>query len=222
LGIEHAQEFRAASSFDYDSQAILYVPRHLPDPRSAGFIPAAAEEIEAILEIARGRTLILFTSLVAMETTNRLLEGRLPFPLMVQGQAPRTQLLDRFRQDVASVLLATRSFWQGVDVVGEALSCVIVHKLPFGFPGEPVLEARLEYIQKQGGDPFWDYQVPSAIITLRQGLGRLIRSGQDRGALCILDSRLHSRGYGKAFLESLPPCPMTSGREDLRRFFGSG
>ena len=222
LGIEHAQEFCAASSFDYDSQAILYVPRHLPDPRSPGFIHAAAEEIEAILEIARGRTLILFTSLVAMETTNRLLEGRLPFPLMAQGQAPRTQLLDRFREDVASVLLATRSFWQGVDVVGEALSCVIIHKLPFGFPGEPVLEARLEYIQKQGGDPFWDYQVPSAIITLRQGLGRLIRSGQDRGALCILDSRLHSRGYGRAFLESLPPCPMTSGREDLRRFFGSG
>lgn len=221
LGIEHAQEFRAASPFDYSSQAILYVPRHLPDPRSPAFIQDAAEEMQAILGITQGRALVLFTSLDAMETTYRLLEGRLPFPLMVQGQAPRTQLLDRFREEVESVLLATRSFWQGVDVVGEALSCVIVHKLPFGFPGEPILEARLEYIQQQGGDPFWDYQVPSAIITLRQGLGRLIRRGQDRGALCILDSRLLSRGYGRAFLESLPPCPVTTRREDLGRFFRS-
>ncbi|HSB70212.1 MAG TPA: ATP-dependent DNA helicase [Candidatus Methylomirabilis sp.] len=222
LGVEGAREFRAPSPFDYASQAILYVPRHLPDPRSPGFLRAAAEEIHAILEITRGRALVLFTSLDAMETTHRLLEGRLPFPLMVQGEAPRTQLLDRFREEVSSVLLATRSFWQGVDVVGEALSCVIVHKLPFGFPGEPVLEARLEHIQHQGGDPFWDYQVPSAIITLRQGLGRLIRSGQDRGALCILDSRLLSRGYGKAFLASLPECPVTTGREELGHFFGTG
>ena len=129
--------------------------------------------------------------------------------------------MDRFREEVASVLLATRSFWQGVDVVGEALSCVIIHKLPFGFPGDPVLEARLEYIQQQGGDPFWEYKVPAAIITLRQGLGRLIRSERDRGALCILDNRLLSRGYGRAFLESLPPCPLTSERSDLARFFGS-
>jgi ATP-dependent DNA helicase DinG len=140
---------------------------------------------------------------------------------MVQGQAPRTELLERFREDVTSVLFATRSFWQGVDVVGEALSCVIIHKLPFGFPGDPILEARLEYIQQQGGDPFWDYQVPSAIITLRQGLGRLIRSEQDRGALCILDRRLLSRGYGRAFLESLPPCPVTSGLQAVERFFRS-
>jgi ATP-dependent DNA helicase DinG len=139
---------------------------------------------------------------------------------MVQGEAPRTQLLERFRETVASVLLATRSFWQGVDVVGEALSCLIVHKLPFGFPGEPILEARLEHLQQQGHDPFWEYQVPSAIITLRQGLGRLIRSAQDRGTLCILDVRLLTRGYGRAFLESLPPCKVTSDREDLRRFFG--
>jgi ATP-dependent DNA helicase DinG len=170
--------------------------------------------------ITQGRALVLFTSLEAMETTARLLDGRLPFPLMVQGQAPRTQLLDRFREEVASVLLATRSFWQGVDVVGEALSCVIIHKLPFGFPGDPILEARLEHIQRQGGDPFRDYQLPSAIITLRQGLGRLIRSGQDRGALCILDGRLLSRAYGRAFVDSFPPCPVTSAREDLRRFFG--
>lgn len=221
LGIQQAREFCVDSPFDYPHQAILYVPRHLPDPRSPGFLEAAAEEIQAILEITQGRALILFTSLEAMETTYGLLDGRLSFPLMVQGQAPRTQLLDRFREEVASVLLATRSFWQGVDVVGEALSCVIIHKLPFGFPGEPVLEARLEHIQQQGGDPFWDYQVPSAIITLRQGLGRLIRSGQDRGALCILDSRLLARGYGRAFLESLPPCPVTTVREDLRQFFGS-
>ncbi|MEK6716597.1 MAG: ATP-dependent DNA helicase [candidate division NC10 bacterium] len=221
LGILEAREFHAASPFDYARQAILYIPRHLPDPRRPGFVEAAAEEIRGILEISQGRALVLFTSLDAMETTHRLLQGRLPFPLMVQGQAPRTELLDRFREEVASVLLATRSFWQGVDVVGEALSCVIVHKLPFGFPGEPVLEARLEYIQQQGGDPFWDYQVPSAIITLRQGLGRLIRSEQDRGALCILDSRLLTRRYGSVFLESLPSCPVTSAPEDLRRFFAA-
>jgi ATP-dependent DNA helicase DinG len=221
LGIQEAREFQTASPFDYARQAIMYIPRHLPDPRGSGFVEAAAGEMCAILEITRGRALVLFTSLDAMETTHRLLDGRLPFPLMVQGQAPRTELLDRFREEVASVLLATRSFWQGVDVVGEALSCVIIHKLPFGFPGDPVLEARLEYIQQQGGDPFWEYQVPSAIIALRQGLGRLIRSEQDRGALCILDNRLLSRGYGRAFLESLPSCPVTSALEDLRRFFAA-
>jgi ATP-dependent DNA helicase DinG len=220
LGIQQAREFCVDSPFDYERQTILYVPRHLPDPRSPDFVDAAAEEIRAILMITQGRALVLFTSLEAMETTSRLLEGRLPFSLMVQGQAPRTQLLDRFREEVASVLLATRSFWQGVDVVGEALSCVIIHKLPFGFPGDPTLEARLEHIQRQGGDPFRDYQLPSAIITLRQGLGRLIRSGQDRGALCILDGRLLSRAYGRAFVDSFPPCPMTTAREDLRRFFG--
>ncbi len=222
LGIAEAEEFRASSPFDFERQATLYIPRHLPDPRQPGFLEAAAAEIEAILTLSHGRALVLFTSLDAMETTHRLLLGRLPFPLMVQGEAPRTQLLDRFRQEVASVLLATRSFWQGVDVVGEALSCLIVHKLPFGFPGDPILEARLEYIQRQGGDPFWDYQVPSAIIALRQGLGRLIRSGQDRGALCILDSRILSRGYGRIFLESLPPCPVTTEREDLSGFFRAG
>jgi ATP-dependent DNA helicase DinG len=222
LGIMEAEEFRASSPFDFERQATLYIPGHLPDPRQPGFLKAAAAEIEAILTLSHGRALVLFTSLDAMQTTHRLLLGRLPFPLMVQGEAPRTQLLDRFRQEVASVLLATRSFWQGVDVVGEALSCLIVHKLPFGFPGDPILEARLEYIQRQGGDPFWDYQVPSAIIALRQGLGRLIRSGQDRGALCILDSRILLRGYGRIFLESLPACPVTTEREDLSGFFRDG
>ncbi|HWU39074.1 MAG TPA: ATP-dependent DNA helicase [Candidatus Acidoferrum sp.] len=221
LGIQEAREFQAASPFDYAHQAILYVPRHLPDPRSPGFIDAAAQEISNLLEITQGRALVLFTSLDAMETTYRLVDGRIRFPLMVQGQAPRTELLERFRQDVASVLFATRSFWQGVDVAGEALSCVIIHKLPFGFPGDPILEARLEHIQQQGDDPFWGYQIPSAIITLRQGLGRLIRSEQDRGALCILDNRLLSRGYGRAFLQSLPPCPVTSEFAMLRQFFRS-
>jgi ATP-dependent DNA helicase DinG len=220
LGIECAREFQAVSPFDFREQAILYIPRHLPDPRDRRFLGHAADEIRCILEASAGRALVLFTSVEAMETTHRLLRGTVPFPLMVQGEAPRMQLLDRFRQDVASVLLATRSFWQGVDVAGEALSCLIVHKLPFGFPGDPVLEARLEHLQQQGGDPFWEYQVPSAIITLRQGLGRLIRTGQDRGALCILDGRILTRGYGRAFLESLPPCNVTSDREDLRRFFG--
>jgi ATP-dependent DNA helicase DinG len=219
LGIEHPRTYQAPSPFDYATQAVLYVPSHLPSPQDAAFLDLAAEEIRAILELSRGRALVLFTSLAAMEATHRLLEGRVPFPLLVQGQAPRSQLLDQFRQEVASVLLATRSFWQGVDVVGESLSCVIIHRLPFGFPGEPVLEARLEHIQQQGGDPFWGYQVPSAIISLRQGLGRLIRSGTDRGALCILDGRILTRRYGRAFLQSLPPCPLTTSRHDLARFF---
>ena len=184
----------------------------MPDPRDPAFLRLAAAEIRSLLEISAGRALVLFTSVDAMETTHRLLQGSVPYPLMVQGEAPRTQLLDRFRHEVASVLLATRSFWQGVDVAGEALSCLVIHKLPFGFPGDPVLEARLEYLAQQGGDPFWEYQIPSAIIALRQGLGRLIRSGQDRGALCILDGRLLTKGYGRAFLDSLPPCPLTSDR----------
>ncbi|MCX5736291.1 MAG: ATP-dependent DNA helicase [candidate division NC10 bacterium] len=221
LGVERAREFQAASPFDYAEQAILYIPRHMPDPRDPNFLRLAAAEIRSLLEISAGRALVLFTSVEAMETTHRLLQGSVPYPLMVQGEAPRTQLLDRFRREVASVLLATRSFWQGVDVVGEALSCLIIHKLPFGFPGDPVLEARLEHLAQQGGDPFWEYQIPSAIIALRQGLGRLIRSGQDRGALCILDGRLLTKGYGRAFLDSLPPCLVTSDREDLQRFFGN-
>jgi len=219
LGAEDGREFRAASPFDFERQTILYVPRHLPDPPQPGYLRAAADEIGEILALSRGRALILFTSLEAMEATHRLLAGTLPYPLLLQGEAPRTQLLERFRAEVDSVLLATRSFWQGVDVVGESLSCLIVHKLPFAFPGDPVLEARLEHLARQGEDPFWGYQVPSAIIALRQGLGRLIRGGQDRGALCILDGRLLTRSYGRAFLESLPPCPVTSEREALRAFF---
>ncbi len=221
LGIDRARELRAPSPFDYAEQAILYIPRHLPDPRHPAFLDEAADEIRRILAISRGRALVLFTSIEAMEVTYGLVHGRVPFPFIMQGEAPRSELLDRFRRDVASVLFATRSFWQGVDVTGESLSCLIVHKLPFGFPGEPVLQARLEYLASQGEDPFWSYQVPTAIIALRQGLGRLIRSQNDRGALCILDGRVQSRGYGRAFLDSLPPCPVTEERADVARFFAS-
>jgi ATP-dependent DNA helicase DinG len=219
LGVEDAREFSSPSPFDYPEQAALYVPRHLPDPRHPRFVDAAAEEIRAILALSRGRALVLFTSHDAMDATHRLLAGGLPFPLMVQGEAPRGRLLERFRAEVDSVLLATRSFWQGVDFAGETLSCLIVHKLPFAYPGDPVLEARLEHIRAHGGEAFWDYQVPAAILTLRQGLGRLIRTAHDRGVLCVLDGRLLSRAYGRAFLESLPPCPLTTDRDDVRRFF---
>ncbi len=221
LGVDRAREFQTASPFDYARQAVLYVPRHLPDPRDSAFLFDAAEEIRSLLALSHGRALVLFTSIDAMESTYRLMEGTVPYGLMRQGEAPRPELLDRFRGEVSSVLFATRSFWQGVDVMGEALSCVIIHKLPFGYPGEPVLQARLEYLTAQGQDPFWEYQVPSAIIALRQGLGRLIRSGQDRGALCILDGRLHTRSYGRAFLDSLPPCRVTTDRQDVVDFFAS-
>ena len=219
LGVHPADEVRLPSEFDYSQQAILYLPPHMPDPRSSSFAEAAARQIVAILERTRGRAFVLFTSYAMLRAVQDVVERALPFPILVQGSAPRSLLLQQFRTTPNAVLLATSSFWQGVDVVGEALSCVIVDKLPFASPADPVTSARMDAIIRRGGEPFWEYQVPLAILTLQQGLGRLIRHRQDRGVLSVLDPRLRTKAYGQAFLDALPPAPRTSNVEDIRQFF---
>ncbi|MBI4495719.1 MAG: ATP-dependent DNA helicase [Deltaproteobacteria bacterium] len=221
LGLDgEVEEKILASSFDLGRQAILYLPRKLPDPNLPAFILQAAGEVEQILRNTRGRAFLLFTSLKYMEEMHRLLKSRLPFTCFLQGERPKSALIQAFREDTHSVLFASASFWEGVDVKGEALSCVIVDRLPFSPPNDPILEARLEQIASEGKSPFWEYQVPAAIILLKQGLGRLIRNRQDRGVLAVLDPRLTSKGYGRAFLESLPPCPLVRESEAIARFLG--
>lgn len=219
LGINSARELIIESPFDYSRQAILYLPEHMPDPRSPEFLEASAREIVRILEVSRGRAFVLFTSVAAMRDTYELVRNRIPFPTMIQGQGSKGGLLERFRNTDGSVLFATSSFWQGVDVQGEALSCVIIPKLPFAVPTDPVVAARQRYIDQQGGNSFYEYSVPQAIITLKQGLGRLIRSTTDRGILSILDPRLKTKAYGRLFLESLPPCRITASLEEAATIF---
>jgi ATP-dependent DNA helicase DinG len=219
LGIRHADEIRVASEFDYARQALLYLPRRMPPPKSPSFAEAAARETIAILMRSRGRAFVLFTSYAVLRTVQRFVEAALPYPILVQGAAPRSVLLAQFRSTPNAVLLATSSFWQGVDVVGDALSCVIIDKLPFASPGDPVTAARIEAIAAAGGDAFADYQVPLAVLALQQGLGRLIRHRTDRGVLAVLDPRLRTMGYGRRFLESLPPAPVTHDLEAVERFF---
>jgi len=219
LGIRQARELRVSSEFDYTSQALLYLPRRVPSPKAPAFIQAAAREVIEIVKRSRGRAFVLFTSYGVLRAVQPLVELALPYPILVQGAAPRTQLIERFRTTPNAVLLATSSFWQGVDVVGEALSCVVVDKLPFASPGDPVTAARIEAINARGGDAFADYQVPLAILTLQQGLGRLIRHRTDRGVLAVLDPRLRTMGYGRRFLASLPPAPVTDDLDAVERFF---
>ena len=173
----------------------------------------------SLLGLSQGRAFLLFTSIKNMEEAYGRLKEKISFTCFLQGERPKTALLQAFKEDVHSVLFATASFWEGVDVQGEALSCVIIDRLPFSPPNEPILEARLERIAAAGGNPFWDYQVPSAILLLKQGLGRLIRTRQDRGLLAILDGRLLTRGYGKVFLASLPPCRIVQETSAVAAFF---
>jgi ATP-dependent DNA helicase DinG len=205
LGLETTEELMLASPFDYEEQAILYVPRRMPEPSSPSFVDRAADEVARILEVSRGRAFVLFTSYANMNAVAERIASRVPYPLLMQGEAPKPVLLETFRRTPGAVLLATSSFWQGVDVAGEQLSCVIIDKLPFASPADPVVQARIERIRNQGGNPFAEYQVPVAILMLKQGLGRLIRAASDRGILAVLDSRLVERPYGRRFLESLPP-----------------
>ena len=208
LGIHDAVELRLDSEFDFAEQTVLYLPTRMPEPRAPDFTSAAAEHILALLAATRGRAFVLFTSYTNLHDVHRLIEHTTPFPLLVQGTAPRSVLLRDFRATPNAVLLATSSFWQGVDVAGDTLSCVIIDKLPFAPPGDPITAARIESIAKLGGNPFDEYQVPLAILALLQGLGRLIRHRQDRGVLSILDPRILTKGYGRRFLASLPPTPI--------------
>jgi ATP-dependent DNA helicase DinG len=216
---ERIDELILDTSFDLMAQSLLYLPPHLPEPNSPAFLPRAVEEMEKILRLSLGRAFLLFTSIRNMEEAYRQLKKRVPFTCFLQGERPKSALLQAFKEDLHSVLFATASFWEGVDIQGEALSCVVIDRLPFSPPTEPILEARLERIAAGGGKPFWDYQVPSAILLLKQGLGRLIRTRQDRGVLAILDTRLLTRGYGKVFLQSLPPCAVVHEPEAIDRFF---
>jgi ATP-dependent DNA helicase DinG len=219
LGVTAAAEVRLPSEFDYRRQSLLYLPRQMPDPRSPDFVAAAAREIVELLGCSEGRAFVLFTSYANLRDVHARIAPLVPYPLLVQGDAPRSQLIERFRATPHAVLLATSSFWQGVDVVGDALSCVIIDKLPFSSPGDPIVAARIEAINDAGGDAFRDYQVPLAILSLLQGLGRLLRHRTDRGVLAVLDPRLRSMGYGRRFLESLPPAPVTHNLDDVARFF---
>lgn len=209
------------SEFDFEHQALLYLPKDLPAPAEADFAGSIARRIGEILERTAGRALVLFTSHANMNFVYHALQNALPYTLLRQGDAPKTVLLDTFREDVHSVLLATGSFWQGVDVPGEALSCLIVDKLPFESPGEPLVAARIEAMKEEGRNPFMDYQLPSAIILLKQGLGRLIRRRTDRGVLSVLDVRILKSRYGKFFLESLPPMRVTHELSDIAPFMNA-
>jgi ATP-dependent DNA helicase DinG len=219
LGVPDAATLALPSEFDFREQAILYLPPDMPDPRSPDFNAAGSRIILDLLDRTRGRAFVLFTSYAAMREVHDLVAGRLAWPSFVQGTASRTALLRDFRATPNAVLFATSSFWQGVDVAGEALSCVIIDRLPFASPADPLVAARIAAIASSGRNAFQEYQVPLATLTLLQGLGRLIRTRADRGVLAVLDPRLTRMAYGRRFLASLPPAPMTSDLRAVERFF---
>jgi ATP-dependent DNA helicase DinG len=221
LGLPHADTLRVPSEFDFNEQAILYLPKNMPPPKSPQYGDAVAREVSDLLRRTEGRAFVLFTSYAMLKTVRDRVVPDLPYPVIVQGTAPRSALLAQFRSTPNAVLFATSSFWQGVDVIGEQLSCVIIDKLPFASPGDPITAARIEAINAEGGDAFADYQVPLAILTMLQGLGRLIRHRTDRGVLAVLDPRLRTMGYGRRFLDSFPPAPVTQNPEAITRFFAS-
>jgi ATP-dependent DNA helicase DinG len=221
LGMEHAREVVLPSHFNYESQALFYVPPDLPDARTPQFVAKASERIRKLLELTRGRAFVLFTSYAQMNEIYQRLLGEVKFPLLKQGDAPKSALLDEFRLTPNAVLFATSSFWQGVDVQGEQLSCVIIDRLPFAVPSDPVVAARVKAIDADGGNAFFQYQVPAAVITLKQGFGRLIRSLHDRGLLVLLDNRILKKQYGRVFIESLPNYKKTTDLRVVEEFFGA-
>jgi ATP-dependent DNA helicase DinG len=220
LGVEHARDVVLPSHFDYQNQALFYVPPDLPDPRTPQFAAKAAERIRQLLEITHGRAFVLFTSYAQMRDIHQRLLGELDFPTLLQGDAPKNALLEEFRLTPNCVLFATSSFWQGVDVQGEQLSCVIIDRLPFAVPSDPVVAARVKAIDAVGGNAFFDYQVPAAVITLKQGFGRLIRSLNDRGLVALLDNRILKKQYGRMFVESLPNYRRTTELRLVEEWFG--
>lgn len=218
LGIDHAKERTLPPEFDYPQQALLYLPRKMPDVRDAGFSAKAADEIVQLLEHSQGRAFCLFTSYSQMNELYERVRSRVSFPVLLQGTAPRSALLERFKNTEAAVLFATASFWQGVDVPGEQLSCVIVDRLPFAVPSDPIVAARVQSLQEDGRNAFAEFQVPQAVLSLKQGFGRLIRTKTDRGVLALLDTRIQRMPYGKIFLESLPRYRVTYEQSDVARF----
>jgi len=219
LGVPFAKELVVPSHFDYAKQALLYLPQNMPPPRHPDFLPQAAEKIRRVLEITKGRAFCLFTSHAQMRELHDRLLSQLPFPLLMQGSAPRHVLLQQFRETPNAVLFGTSSFWQGVDVAGEQLSCVIIDKLPFAVPSDPIMKARTDAITAAGGNAFNDLQVPQAVISLKQGFGRLIRSLTDRGVLVLLDPRIRTTRYGATFLDSLPAYRRTDDITEVEKFF---
>ena len=222
LGLTTCDEVQVDSPFDYTRNALLYLPPGLPEPQRPGYTIAVMEAVLPVIEASEGRAFLLFTSHRALREAARWLEERgVPYPLLVQGRGAKRELLETFQSLGNAVLLGTSSFWEGVDVRGEALSLVVIEKLPFGSPGDPVTKARIERMKSDGGDPFHEYQIPEAAIALKQGVGRLIRDVTDRGVLVLCDPRVRSRGYGELFLTSLPPMPITAGLGEVERFFAS-
>ena len=219
LGLDDSEELQVDSPFDYRHNALLYLPSGLPEPQAPDYTPALIERMLPVLTASEGRAFLLFTSYRALHEAERRLAGRLPYPLLVQGQMPRGELIDAFRSYGNAVLLGTASFWEGVDVRGEALSCVIIDKLPFGSPGDPVMSARIDHVKRAGGNPFFEFQIPQAAIALKQGVGRLIRDVTDRGVLVLCDPRVRSRPYGEVFITSLPPMPITREVDEVEAFF---
>ena len=219
LGLENPRTLVVPGHFDYQKQALLYVPQHLPEPKNPAFTKTAAEEVVRILEHSRGRAFVLFTSYQQMRQVYDKVSFEIDYPTLMQGTGPRNALLDEFRSTPNCVLFATSSFWQGIDVPGEQLSCVIIDKLPFAVPNDPVVNARIESIRNSGGNPFYDYQIPQAAIALKQGFGRLIRSRSDRGVLVLLDNRITKQRYGQVFFDSLPDYGFTTKLADVEKFF---
>ncbi|MCW8926612.1 MAG: ATP-dependent DNA helicase [Xanthomonadales bacterium] len=221
LGLSDADTLKLDSPFDYPNNAMLWLPEDLPEPREVSFVPRLLEQVQPVLEASRGRAFMLFTSHRALNRAAELLDGSIDHPLFVQGQMPRSMLLEAFRKSGDGILLGTASFWGGVDVMGEALSLVIIDKLPFAPPNDPVMDARSKQLRQHGGNPFMELFLPQAVITLKQGAGRLIRDVNDRGVLVICDRRLNTKAYGSVFLDSLPPMQQTTDRKRVVEFFNS-
>ena len=219
LGIDDYHSGTWESPFNYQQQSLLYLPEGMPEPSDSSFNATLIEKVRPVIEASAGRAFLLFTSYRAMHAAEKLLKDTIDYPILMQGEHPKHQLLERFREAGNAVLLGTSSFWEGVDVRGEALSCVIIDKLPFASPGDPVMQARIDAIKHSGGQPFMDYQLPRAVIALKQGVGRLIRDVNDRGVVVIGDPRISSKTYGRIFLNSLPAMPVTARLEDIEEFF---
>ena len=219
LGLKDTRELQVDSPFDYRHNALLYLPEDLPEPQSSAYTSSIVEKIKPVLKASQGRAFLLFTSYRAMHEAARLLENQVDFPLLIQGQMPKRELIEAFQSIGNAVLLGTSSFWEGVDVRGEALSLVVIDKLPFGSPGDPVMGARIDHMKQAGGNPFFEYQIPQAAIALKQGVGRLIRDVTDCGVLVLCDPRIRSRNYGEVFITSLPPMPITRDLDEVEDFY---